>query len=182
MEKRKATHSSILAWRIPRTVWSMGGHKESDTTDQLSLSLCFILGGGRDVTFLKVRAGNPLYILKAMRINTNRSKIVLPCSHDCIFSGANKFEHGNLRNNFTSSISSVFQVNFREMFYFFDFCLGQTGSKSKPVKIREHQVCGSFLELLCGNGIAESQSSRTFLFLLIFCLDKIFLKILLEYS
>ena len=27
LEKRKATHSSILAWRIPR------GHKESDTTE-----------------------------------------------------------------------------------------------------------------------------------------------------
>ena len=33
LEKGKATHSSILAWRIP---W---GHKESDTTDRLSLSL-----------------------------------------------------------------------------------------------------------------------------------------------
>ena len=87
-----------------------------------------------------------------------------------------------LSENFTSSISSVFQVNFREMFYFFDFSLDQTGSKSKPIKIREHQVCDSFLALLCGDGIAESQSSRTFLFLLIFCLDKIFLKILLEYS
>ena len=32
-EKGKATHSSILAWRIP---WS---HKESDTTERLSLSL-----------------------------------------------------------------------------------------------------------------------------------------------
>ena len=31
LEKGKATHSSILAWRIPR------GHKESDTTEQLSL-------------------------------------------------------------------------------------------------------------------------------------------------
>ena len=29
LEKGKATHSSILAWRIPWTVW---GHKESDTT------------------------------------------------------------------------------------------------------------------------------------------------------
>ena len=28
-EKGKATHSSILAWRIPWTVWSLG-HKESD--------------------------------------------------------------------------------------------------------------------------------------------------------
>ena len=36
LEKRKATHSSIVAWRIP---W---GHKESDTTEHLSLSSCFI--------------------------------------------------------------------------------------------------------------------------------------------
>ena len=32
LEKGKATHSSILAWRSP---W---GHKESDTTEQHSLS------------------------------------------------------------------------------------------------------------------------------------------------
>ena len=35
LEKGKATHSSILAWRSPWTVW---GHKESDTTERLSLS------------------------------------------------------------------------------------------------------------------------------------------------
>ena len=36
LEKGKATHSNILAWRIP---WnSPRGHKESDTTEQLSLS------------------------------------------------------------------------------------------------------------------------------------------------
>ena len=34
LEKGKATHSSILAWRIPYSPW---GHKESDTTEQLSL-------------------------------------------------------------------------------------------------------------------------------------------------
>ena len=33
LEKGKATHSSILAWRIP---WSTWGHKESDMTEQLS--------------------------------------------------------------------------------------------------------------------------------------------------
>ena len=27
LEKRKATHSSILAWRIPGTVWSMGSQR-----------------------------------------------------------------------------------------------------------------------------------------------------------
>ena len=27
LEKGKATHSSIVAWRIPRTVWSMGSHR-----------------------------------------------------------------------------------------------------------------------------------------------------------
>ena len=32
LEKGKVTHSSILAWRIPWTVYSLWGHKESDTT------------------------------------------------------------------------------------------------------------------------------------------------------
>ena len=36
LEKGKATHSSILAWRIPWTVYPWG-HKESDTTERLSL-------------------------------------------------------------------------------------------------------------------------------------------------
>ena len=36
LEKGKATHSSVLAWRIP---W---GRKESDMTEQLSLSHVFI--------------------------------------------------------------------------------------------------------------------------------------------
>ena len=39
LEKEKATHSSILAWRIPWTVYSPWGCKESDTTEQLSLLL-----------------------------------------------------------------------------------------------------------------------------------------------
>ena len=34
--KGMATHSSILAWRTPRTP-SPWGHKESETTEQLSL-------------------------------------------------------------------------------------------------------------------------------------------------
>ena len=38
LEKGKATHSSILAWRIPWTVYSPWGHKESDTSEQLALT------------------------------------------------------------------------------------------------------------------------------------------------
>ena len=38
LEKGKATRSSILAWRIPWTIHSMG-RKESDMTEWLSLSL-----------------------------------------------------------------------------------------------------------------------------------------------
>ena len=39
-----ATHSSFLAWRIPWTeepdgAYRLWGHRESDTTEQLSLSL-----------------------------------------------------------------------------------------------------------------------------------------------
>jgi len=40
LEKGLSTHSSILAWRIPWTVYSWG-HKELDTTEQLSLSYTF---------------------------------------------------------------------------------------------------------------------------------------------
>ena len=41
LEKETATHSSILAWRIPSMeepdrLRSMGGHKELDTTEQLT--------------------------------------------------------------------------------------------------------------------------------------------------
>ena len=35
LEKNKATHSSILARRIP---WTPRGHKELDTTERLALS------------------------------------------------------------------------------------------------------------------------------------------------
>ena len=38
LEKEKATHSSILAWRIPWTVQSIGS-QESDTTEWLSLHM-----------------------------------------------------------------------------------------------------------------------------------------------
>ena len=38
IEKGKATYSSILAWRIPWTVYSPWGHKNLDTIEPLSLS------------------------------------------------------------------------------------------------------------------------------------------------
>ena len=45
LEKGMATHSSILAWRIPWTElpggYSPWNHKESDTTEQLTVSLSF---------------------------------------------------------------------------------------------------------------------------------------------
>ena len=42
LEKGKATHSSILAWRIPWSYASSWGHKESDMTERLSLSQILI--------------------------------------------------------------------------------------------------------------------------------------------
>ena len=39
LEKGKATHSSILAWKIPWAVWSMGSQRVTFT---LFTSLCFI--------------------------------------------------------------------------------------------------------------------------------------------
>ena len=37
LAKGTATHSSLLAWRIP---WALWGRRESDMTERLSLSLC----------------------------------------------------------------------------------------------------------------------------------------------
>ena len=54
LEKEMATHSSILAWRIPGTGNLVGhsprGRKESDTTERLSLSLYIGLCVSRSVT------------------------------------------------------------------------------------------------------------------------------------
>ena len=37
LEKQKATHSSILTWRVSWTIYSQWGCKESDMTERLSL-------------------------------------------------------------------------------------------------------------------------------------------------
>ena len=49
LEKEMATHSSILAWKIPWTgkpgrEKSMKGHKESDTTERLHLLSLIVYG------------------------------------------------------------------------------------------------------------------------------------------
>ena len=45
LEKEMATHSSILAWRIPWTEWLASycpwGHKKSDMAEELTLSTFF---------------------------------------------------------------------------------------------------------------------------------------------
>ena len=60
LEKGKATHSSILAWRIPRD------HKELDTTERLSLSF---LKGLLDLSvpqfpYLQIGANGRNYLLR----------------------------------------------------------------------------------------------------------------------
>ena len=53
LEKGKATHSSILAWRIPWTD-SPWGHKESDTTATLTSLHCSYLIIRRSGIFLNL--------------------------------------------------------------------------------------------------------------------------------
>ena len=53
LEEGMATHSSILAWRIPmdRGAWwatALGGHKESDTTERVSTAHSLAPRGRRD--------------------------------------------------------------------------------------------------------------------------------------
>ena len=43
LEKRNATQVSILAWRIPWTIQSMG-HKQLDMTEQLHFTFTFFQG------------------------------------------------------------------------------------------------------------------------------------------
>ena len=53
LKKGKAAHSSILAWRILWTVDSPWTHKESDTTEWLSLSLfTFYLTTGKTISLI----------------------------------------------------------------------------------------------------------------------------------
>ena len=54
LEKDMATHSSILAWKNPmdRGAWQANGpwgHKELDTTEQLTVSLCSVLSNHENV-------------------------------------------------------------------------------------------------------------------------------------
>ena len=48
LEKGMATHSSILAWRIPWTEASVHGVTETDTTEQLILSVSPTASGDRE--------------------------------------------------------------------------------------------------------------------------------------
>lgn len=59
---------------------------------------------------------------------------------------------------FSSSIpsgSSVFQVNFRESFYFIDSCLGSTHSKPNPIKLGDTKYAVLFLHF-CVEMAAQS--------------------------
>ena len=50
LEKGKATHSSILAWRFPRTVWSIGSQRvrhNSVTNTAVTMSDDFLNPQGR---------------------------------------------------------------------------------------------------------------------------------------
>ena len=63
LEKGKAAHSSILAWRIPWTIHSVG-RKESETTERLSLSLSELFMAAEKVWYSSLlRAQNWMSVL-----------------------------------------------------------------------------------------------------------------------
>ena len=68
LEKGKATHSSILAWRIPmdRGAWraTVHGLQESDMTEQLTLSLSNIIN--------KKISGVAVYCIVHLRASSSR--------------------------------------------------------------------------------------------------------------
>lgn len=60
-----------------------------------------------------------------------------------------QFRNG-LSSSFILSVSSIFRINLRVMYYFFDSCLGNAGSKSKSIKLKEHTKCGVLFLHCCG--------------------------------
>ena len=54
LEKGTATHSNILAWRIPWTVRIPWGRKELDMTERLSLTALTGTSGSRDSSKFKL--------------------------------------------------------------------------------------------------------------------------------
>ena len=71
--KGKATHSSILAWRIP---WSAWGHKESDTTKQLSLHFMILhIENPKDAARKLLELINEFDKVSGYKINTQKPSI-----------------------------------------------------------------------------------------------------------
>ena len=58
------THSSILAWRVPWTVYSPGGCKESDTDERLSLLSLSGGSAGKESVCQCRRPGFDLWVRK----------------------------------------------------------------------------------------------------------------------
>ena len=75
LEKGKATHSSILAWRIPRT--SPWGHKELDTTERHfsedTLSLHFHFSGHKVVLVLLLSSPPDRIVLSSPSLSSGSS-------------------------------------------------------------------------------------------------------------
>ena len=68
--KGKATHSSILAWRIP---WSAWGRKESDTTKQLSLHFMILhIENPKDAARKLLELINEFDKVSGYKINTQK--------------------------------------------------------------------------------------------------------------
>ena len=76
LEKEMATHSSILAWRIPWTEkpgWSPWGYKESDTTELLTLTLIWL---DRNVHYIYILSCLVTFIINHKVIFLKFEKIV----------------------------------------------------------------------------------------------------------
>ena len=69
LENKMATHSTILAWRIPWTVdyslvgYSLWGCKESDTTEPLTFMTNVMSGKPRRKCVLRRKSDKPLQVL-----------------------------------------------------------------------------------------------------------------------
>ena len=84
LEKEMATHSSILAWRIPWTEepegYSPRGRKESDTTERLHFHFHYLLEFAQTTQSDLQIQGNPYQIINGIFHRTRTSCLEAPSS------------------------------------------------------------------------------------------------------
>ena len=76
LEKGKSTHSSILAWRIPWTVQSIGSQRVGDMTERLSLHFTSLQGQYGIAGGLGLSPGSAIYYSLVLQLQSSHFSVL----------------------------------------------------------------------------------------------------------